>query len=109
KLATQADDTQFGGPAFGTTWSVKIRGKHDAGPLKMAVVAELERIEITLSHWRPDSFTSQFNASETTLTTEQPAELVALVARAQELSQLSGGAYDITVAPLVDAWGFGPS
>jgi thiamine biosynthesis lipoprotein len=73
------------------------------------VAAELERIESTLSHWRPDSFTSQFNASETTLETEQPAELVALVARAQELSRLTGGAYDITVAPLVDAWGYGPS
>ena len=105
----KADTIQFGGPAFGTTWSAKVRGSHDAAALKSAVAAELERVESTLSHWRPDSFTSQFNASETTLATEHPAELIALAARAEELSQLTGGAYDITVAPLVDAWGFGPS
>jgi len=100
---------QFSGEAFGTTWSVKLRGQHDVAALRTAVAAELERIESTLSHWRPESYTSQFNASETTLETEQPAELVALVARSLALSRLSGGAYDITVAPLVDAWGYGPS
>jgi len=99
----------FSGQAFGTNWSVKFRGQHDVAALKLSVSAELERIESTLSHWRPESYTSQFNASETTLETEQPAELVALVARSLELSRLSGGAYDITVAPLVDAWGYGPS
>lgn len=104
---------EFSGKAFGTTWSVKLRGQQKTEPdlaaLKTAVAAELERIESTLSHWRPDSFTSQFNASETTLETELPAELVALVARALEISQLTDGAYDITIAPLADAWGFGPS
>lgn len=97
------------GQAFGTTWSVRIRGPHDTSALQAAVADELERIESSLSHWRPDSFTSQFNASETTLATEQPEELIALVARAQWLSQITDGAYDITVAPLIDAWGFGPS
>jgi thiamine biosynthesis lipoprotein ApbE/Na+-translocating ferredoxin:NAD+ oxidoreductase RnfG subunit len=115
EVAARPATTELSGPAFGTTWSVKFRGRHDTADLKStaalkaAVAAELERIEATLSHWRPDSATAQFNASETTLETEQPAELVALVARAQELSRLTGGAYDITVAPLVDAWGYGPS
>lgn len=97
------------GKAFGTTWSVKVRGNHDVDALKPVIDRELERIESTLSHWRPESLTAQFNASETTLALEQPRELMDLVARAQELSRLTGGAYDITVAPLVDAWGFGPS
>lgn len=104
--------TVLRGEAFGTTWSVKLRGEHAAeqiAPLQTAVATELERIESTLSHWRPDSFTSQFNATETTFETEQPAELVALVSRALEISHKSHGAYDITVAPLVDAWGYGPS
>jgi len=39
---------------------------------------------------------------------EVPAELIQLVAQAQELSRATDGAYDITVAPLVKAWGFGP-
>jgi thiamine biosynthesis lipoprotein ApbE/Na+-translocating ferredoxin:NAD+ oxidoreductase RnfG subunit len=100
---------QFGGHAFGTTWSVKLRGNHDPSALHTLVTAEIERVETTLSHWRADSLTSQFNASETTLAVEYPAELITLVARAAELSRLTNGRYDITVAPLVDAWGFGPS
>ncbi len=40
---------------------------------------------------------------------EVPAELIHLVAQAQELSRATDGAYDITVAPLVKAWGFGPA
>jgi thiamine biosynthesis lipoprotein len=100
---------EFSGRAFGTTWSVKVRGQHDVAALQTAVAGELERIESTLSHWRADSATSQFNSSETTLATEQPGELIALVSRAQELSRLTDGAFDITVAGLVDAWGYGPS
>jgi NosR/NirI family transcriptional regulator, nitrous oxide reductase regulator len=106
---TMERPSEFSGSAFGTTWTVKVRGLYDVAALKSAVVRELERIESTLSHWRRDSATSQFNASETALATEQPGELIALVARAQELSRLTDGAFDITVAPLVDAWGFGPS
>jgi NosR/NirI family nitrous oxide reductase transcriptional regulator len=106
---TAGTTSEFSGRAFGTTWSVKIRGTHSRAALKTDVANELERVESTLSHWRPDSFTSQFNSSETTLAVEYPAELIALVARAEEISRLTGGRYDITVAPLVDAWGFGPS
>jgi NosR/NirI family nitrous oxide reductase transcriptional regulator len=106
---TDANLSEFNGRAFGTAWSVKLRGDFDTAAFKAKVADELERIESTLSHWRPDSFTSQFNQSETTFAAEYPAELIALVARAQELSRLTGGRYDVTVAPLVDAWGFGPS
>ena len=101
--------TEINGQAFGTTWSIKFRGPQDAAKLQQLIAAEVERIESTLSHWRPDSSTSQFNSSETTLATEQPAELLALVSRALKISRQTDGAYDITVAPLVDAWGFGPS
>lgn len=104
-----AETVEISGKAFGTTWSVKLRGDQQVAPLQTSVAAELERIESSFSHWRPDSFASQFNASETTLSTEQPAELLQLIARAQALSQLTQGRYDITVAPLVNAWGYGPS
>lgn len=99
----------FGGQAFGTTWTIKLRGTHDAESLKPLVATEIERIESTLSHWHKDSFTSQFNASQTTFATEQPAELIRLVTLAREISSKTAGQYDITIAPLVDAWGWGPS
>ena len=108
KTAEEPKFVEIGGKAFGTSWSVKLRGDHQVASLQEAVTKELERIESSLSHWRPDSATAQFNTSETTLETEQPEELLKLVARAQELSKLSNGKYDITVAPLVAAWGYGP-
>lgn len=102
--------TKLSGRAFGTTWSVKLRGSQEQpDDLRDRISAELRRIETTLSHWRPESATAQFNASETTLETDQPDELIALVSQALELSRVTNGAFDITVAPLVQAWGYGPS
>ena len=95
------------GAAFGTTWSVKSRTPfRDDTHAKIAT--ELERIESALSHWRPGSATSQFNAAGTTLPLAMPRELIALVSQCLEISRASDGAFDITVAPLVQAWGQGP-
>jgi thiamine biosynthesis lipoprotein len=97
------------GRAFGTTWTVKLRPPvADPVALEAVLGGELERIEASLSHWRTNSATSQFNAASTTQALEMPGELVSLVARCQEISRATDGAFDITVAPLVRAWGFGP-
>ncbi|MFO0867929.1 MAG: FAD:protein FMN transferase [Pirellulales bacterium] len=99
---------QLQGRAFGTTWSIRFRAPVTDPGVGVAARTELERIESLLSHWRPESATAQFNSSETILDVEQPAELLRLVQQAQQISQRTDGAYDITVAPLIDAWGFGP-
>lgn len=101
---------QWHGQAFGTSWSVTFRERIPAiEGLYDSLATELERIESELSHWRSTSAAAQFNASATTLELEFPQEFVDLVARAQAVSDRTDGAYDITVGPLVDAWGFGPS
>lgn len=97
------------GTAFGTTWSVKLRQRvADVTRLEESLGKENERIESTLSHWRPTSWTSRFNNARSTQPMEMPEELVTLVARCLEISRASEGAFDITVGPLVQAWGFGP-
>jgi thiamine biosynthesis lipoprotein ApbE/Na+-translocating ferredoxin:NAD+ oxidoreductase RnfG subunit len=97
------------GRAFGTTWSVKLRDDiSNADALQTAIADELERIESTLSHWRKTSQTFQFNSSRTTVALEFEPEFVALVERGLQLSRATDGAFDMTVAPLVEAWGFGP-
>lgn len=102
--------TKFHGSAFGTKWSVSLRG---LVPQRDTVYAQLSaeaaRIEKTLSHWHPGSATAQFNAAETTLAMEVPAELIRLVETAAQMSRATDGAFDITIAPLADALGFGPS
>lgn len=106
---SQGATLEFRGSSFGTSWCVKVRGMiGDEAGVRREVETELERIEATLSPWRGDSVTSQFNDSETTFAMEIPEELGRIVSFAKRLSELSSGAYDITVAPFVSAWGFGP-
>jgi thiamine biosynthesis lipoprotein len=61
-----------------------------------------------MSGYRADSEVTRFNASTSTQWHEVSAELAAIVEAALHISEKSGGAFDITVAPLVAAWGFGP-
>jgi NosR/NirI family nitrous oxide reductase transcriptional regulator len=103
------DAATWRGQAFGTTWSVRFRQAKPAEEVRSRVVAEVQRIEHELSHWHSDSHTAQFNAAETTIAMEQPRELLELVQQASVIGRATGGEYDVTVAPLVDAWGYGPS
>ena len=61
-----------------------------------------------MSGYRADSELTRFNASTSTQWHDVSAELAAVVQTALDISERSGGAFDITVAPLVAAWGFGP-
>ena len=102
--------TEMHGGAFGTTWTVKIRGVvPDRLGLQREVAAEINRVEFSLSHWRKGSQTSQFNELESTQPMTMDAEMVALLTFTQKLSQASAGHYDITVAPLTSLWGYGPA
>lgn len=109
KVSGENAPVELHGTAFGTTWNVKLRQRvPDTARLETSLGKETERIESTLSHWRTTSWTSRFNHARTTQPMEMPEELVTLVARCLEISRASGGAFDITVGPLVQAWGFGP-
>lgn len=102
-------DVRLAGRAFGTGWSVRLRGEvGDATALESELAGELERVESGMSHWRDTSGTAQFNAASTTLPVEVEPELARLVGRCLEVSRASGGALDPTVGALVRAWGFGP-
>ena len=80
----------------------------DQEALAQEVRRVLERIEGRMSHYRPDSELSRFNRTRTTEPQPLSAETIGVVAEALAVSRVSGGAFDVTVGPLVDAWGFGP-
>ncbi len=98
------------GSAMGTTYSIKIKGL-PAEMTSEALGDELgrmvESIEAELSTYRPQSGISQFNASKSTDWQPVSQLLCESVAAALEVSALSEGAFDATVGPLVDLWGFG--
>lgn len=103
---------QLGGSTMGTSYHVEL-AIPDGTPfarerLEAEVAAILAQLDRELSTWRPDSDLSRFNAARTTAWFPVAADVAIVVAEAQRISALTGGAFDVTVGPLVNAWGFGP-
>ncbi|MEZ5567322.1 MAG: FAD:protein FMN transferase [Halioglobus sp.] len=102
---------QLSGATMGTTWHltyVVTPGTPDADFVAALVQAELDAVNASMSTYLPDSEITRFNkAPGDTWVTLSDAFLRVLDA-AMRVGQESGGAYDVTVAPLVDLWGFGP-
>jgi FAD:protein FMN transferase len=100
------------GDTMGTTYSVKVAAAPaavDSNVLRATIDDVLGIIDRSMSGYRADSEISRFNASTATDWVAVSRELATVVLAASEVSEQSGGAFDVTVAPLVQAWGFGPA
>lgn len=100
------------GPTMGTTYTVKaVAAPPDvtAAHLRETIDNVLATVDRQMSGYRPDSELSRFNASRSTDWFAVSPEMSTVVAAAQGIAERSGGALDITVAPLVALWGFGPA
>lgn len=101
---------RLNGHTMGTMWSVKLV-LEDATAANFyweAIQDELDNINNKMSTYQADSEVSQLNSLDKAGCVDASKETLAVVNSALELSQQSGGAFDITVGPLVNAWGFGP-
>jgi thiamine biosynthesis lipoprotein len=102
--------TEVSGRALGTTWTVKLAGGLDLSAQRVLVAdlsKPLARVDALMSTWRDDSELSRFNRVGEGVPFAVAPETFAVLEIAQEASARSGGAFDATVLPLVDAWGFG--
>ena len=103
--------TVLNGATMGTTYSVKIprmpKGL-ERETLERDIAAILETVNAQMSTYRPDSELSRFNAGASASWVEVSPDTLAVVDEALRVSRLSGGAFDPTIGPLVDLWGFGP-
>lgn len=103
---------QLAGETMGTTYTVKLAGpgvtRERGGELLAAVQAAFDSVEQRMSLYRADSELVRFNRQRGAVPFPMSEDLFGVFNAAQQVSELSGGAFDITVAPLVDAWGFGP-
>jgi thiamine biosynthesis lipoprotein len=96
---------------MGTTWSAKwIPEKAAADPVafQQELAGVLERLEGIFSAYRPESEVSRFNRSGSTDWIPVSVELATAAERARAISTRTGGAFDVTVEPLLQRWGFGP-
>ena len=98
------------GLTMGSTWSAKYRPATNTPPLRaveQALQTRLDDLERQMSTWRADSVLSRFNASRDTNWFPVPRDTAVVVREALEVSALTDGAFDVTVFPLVQLWGFG--
>ncbi len=102
--------TRLTGTTMGSVqWNVKFSESDlaDAGQLEADIAGILSGLNAAMSTWIAESEVSRFNNSDSTdwfPVSEGTAEVVEL---AQRVSRSSGGAFDITVKPLVELWNFG--
>jgi thiamine biosynthesis lipoprotein len=103
----------FSGPAMGTRYSVRVvmlPGDAVASRrVRAAIDGELALVDRLFSKWNPASELSRFNAHRSTEPFAVSAEMVEAVLTAGRVAERTRGAFDPTVAPLVEAWGFGPA
>jgi thiamine biosynthesis lipoprotein len=92
------------GLAQGTSYAITYYGEKESIS-KDRVDSIFSSIDQSLSIYKPGSVISRFNASESGMETD--AHFQNVVTRALEVYRATGGAFDITVLPLVQAWGFG--
>lgn len=97
----------FGGSTMGSTWTVKLAAaQRDTASLQAVVQSAFDAVDQRMSIYRPQSELSQFNRAGAGAFALSD-DLATVLAAAGRISDWSGGAFDVTVAPLVEEWGFG--
>ena len=98
------------GLSMGTSYRVTVPGADakSESEVDSHVRRELQRVDALMSTYRTDSELSRFNRHASTDPYRLSDDTFSVLALALATSEVTGGAFDITVGPLVDAWGFGP-
>lgn len=107
-----SDDTLLSGDTQGTTYSIKIAaplGEAEHRRVEETIAQRLDRIDRVLSLYREDSELSRFNRLDGVEPVPASTDLIEVFQMARTVSEVTGGAFDVTVAPLVAAWDFGPA
>jgi len=111
-VAAQSELLTWSGQTMGTTYTIKIAGVTPTdqllSELRAAVERRFDEINRQMSHYLPDSELSRFNRSPATTPVKVSAGFARITRRALELARDSGGAFDPTLEPLINLWGFGP-
>lgn len=107
----RGEAVRLSGATMATTWNVTYLEPAKAPPpeaVHSGIQAALDAVNESMSTYRPDSEISRFNNDHPLNEPFAASQSFAAVVEAALLvGTASNGAYDITVGPLVDLWGFG--
>jgi thiamine biosynthesis lipoprotein len=101
---------EISGPALGTSYHVTVVSAETSfskEDLEAGVEAAIDQVDRVMSTWKSDSELTLFNESVSTEWTNLGESLFEVLVHARGISSRTGGAFDVTVGPLVDLWGFG--
>lgn len=111
---SERESLRFAGATMGTTYHVTLVADEekplaiDPVVIQSAVDAELKQFNQQMSTYIPDSELMLFNVASINEWHSLSQPLFDVLSLSKVISQRSGGAFDITVGPLVNLWGFGP-
>jgi FAD:protein FMN transferase len=96
-------NVSFRGQVFGTIYSVSYFTS-DKEITRQEVEAIFDNFNNSMSYYVPNSIVSMINRNETDVADEY---IIRVFKKSMEISKETDGAFDITVSPLVNLWGFG--
>lgn len=105
------DVMDFAGETMGTSYHITVVDWElslDRQQLKRAIERSLFKTNQQMSHYLPDSELNELSKMPIEQERAVSPEMAQVLALSEAVSKASDGAFDITVAPLVDLWGFGP-
>ncbi|MFH1981218.1 MAG: FAD:protein FMN transferase [Pseudomonadota bacterium] len=103
-------EVQIAGRTMGTTYHIKVVARKgvDLEGLKRTIDERLEEINRSMSTYRPDSEISRFNAlAEADMPVVVSRDFLTVLTVARRLYEITGGAWDGTLKPVINLWGFG--
>lgn len=110
-FAGDFEASYFSGNTMGTSYNVTVVSGPDTEvpeDLDQSIETWLEAVNQSMSTYLPDSELSKLNRAPVDEWLPVSPMMADVLSTAREISELSGGAFDVTIAPLVDSWGFGP-
>lgn len=105
---------KISGPTMGTQYHISWVGTdpETAEPLQVRIDERLREINRSMSTYDPESELSRLNLGQLAVDADGwvslSADLTQVMSDALLVWRASGGAFDVTVGPLVNLWGFGP-
>ena len=103
------DQSLLNGSTMGTTWSVQLAEPLESNQSSVLLTEfqeELDSLELIFSNWKPESELSKLMAAEGKTLSVSPA-LYYVLQESKFIQRRSAGFFDITLAEVVKAWGFG--
>ena len=101
----------FSGPMMGTQYriTVVVSPEQNLTEIENSAVAAMEAVNQSMSNYLDDSELSQVNRAPANRAIALSSGLAEVLSQAQSISVMTGGAFDVTLAPVINLWGFGPS